>query len=633
MSEGDTWPHFVADFRSKELANSVNDSRGYQYRPLDPTISEIRLLRLEPGEEGADIHCSLTHVLLDDKPEYEALSYMWGDATLSQPILLAENPHFVTENLEIALQHIRRKDEARILWIDALCINQKDLKERGEQVQKMKLIFDTASVILAWLGKAEDNSDEAFDLLLEMSEAIAKLDNIRYITPFNLEAVGFHTDEKDWGPVLKLLDRPYWTRCWVIQELIRSGFMLTHGDSVVHIGCGYRWSSKRLVKWFALLVMNKSNFMTGSHVFEPLSSMFRNGRSPSAIHFNNVIGECDPQGEPTDLGQLLVWSGSFHATDRRDKVFALLSLCGEKDQQIVADYTKTTQDVLREVFTHVTTTNSNLDILPRDTVRSKTIPDAPSWSFELDYNMTEPLWLGHLTSLRAASSVPPEFRFTENGAKLHLQGLFIGTVQTVDIPFDDTLPPASTEENPDPTWALLESIAEMFKNFISVTESLQLNVKDQEIIWRTLILDGDFSQDPDNPIVPAPDTFKKMGGYAFTRDMSTQYHHMPSDFEPDLPEPERYLKFVAPFTQSMGLVLESRTVFVTTEGMIGIGPIGMEPKDIVCILFGGKFCYILRLSGDDYRYIGNAYLHGVSRGELMEPETTAKYVEREFAIV
>jgi hypothetical protein len=172
MSKREKLRAFIADIRQNPAKTTISRGKAYRYGHLDPASSEIRLLCLEPGSYEEDIHCRLKHVKLKDKPTYEALSYMWGDATVRRIVFLSGHPHSVTENLEIALRHLRKTDKARTLWIDALCINQNNLKERAEQVQKMKKIFDTAGSVLAWLGEATEDSDEAFVVLQELSEAI-----------------------------------------------------------------------------------------------------------------------------------------------------------------------------------------------------------------------------------------------------------------------------------------------------------------------------------------------------------------------------------------------------------------------------------------------------------------------------
>jgi hypothetical protein len=116
-----------AAFSSTSRANPPQ----FQYSPLSSS-SDIRLIILEPGIGDEPVRCQLVHISLDENPSYEALSYTWGDASVQGPrILLDGKPFQVTVNLGAALLYLR--DEAsddpkeRILWIDAICINQTDI--------------------------------------------------------------------------------------------------------------------------------------------------------------------------------------------------------------------------------------------------------------------------------------------------------------------------------------------------------------------------------------------------------------------------------------------------------------------------------------------------------------------------
>jgi hypothetical protein len=159
---------------------------------------------------------------------------------------------------------------------------------------------------------------------------------------------------------------------------------------------------------------------------------------------------------------------------------------------------------------------------------------------------------------------------------------------------------------------------------------------DKEIVWRTIIMDGDYSTSTLNPVSPAPDSFGIMAGYIFTNDLRPELRHVPTDFEPGLPRVDRYLKYVTPFISSMNKILPFRSLFVTREGQVGLGPLGMKSDDIICVLFGGKFLYVLRPTGpfsNSYILVGNAYIYGSTMGELMEPEMRVRYEERDFVLV
>ncbi|KAI1430737.1 heterokaryon incompatibility protein-domain-containing protein [Xylaria sp. CBS 124048] len=125
------------------------------YQPLNPERHEIRLLTLHPSPSYNDIlQCSLSHTTLDSpgEPEYEALSYVWGPPHFSQQILVDKHPLKITENLECALRHLRQASSPRILWVDAICIDQASTAERSHQVTLMRAIYTHCKCDIAWLG-------------------------------------------------------------------------------------------------------------------------------------------------------------------------------------------------------------------------------------------------------------------------------------------------------------------------------------------------------------------------------------------------------------------------------------------------------------------------------------------------
>lgn len=135
------------------------------YTPLDPTQKEIRLLHLAPALNHDDpLVCSFSLVSFNEDVHYVALSYAWGDVAPVMPVGLEGKEVLITKNLHSALCHLRYRDQQRILWADALCINQTDLRERTHQVSLMSSIYSRAKLVLVWLGEAW----EGCELIMEM---------------------------------------------------------------------------------------------------------------------------------------------------------------------------------------------------------------------------------------------------------------------------------------------------------------------------------------------------------------------------------------------------------------------------------------------------------------------------------
>ncbi|KUJ08711.1 HET-domain-containing protein, partial [Mollisia scopiformis] len=115
-----------------------------------------RLLKILPGLEHAVIKCELEVVDLESRPRFEALSYVWGNPNPPNTIECNNQPHSVTPNLALAIRRLRMPDGTRVVWIDAICVNQEDLNERSQQVQLMREIYSQAWRVVVWLGEDEE---------------------------------------------------------------------------------------------------------------------------------------------------------------------------------------------------------------------------------------------------------------------------------------------------------------------------------------------------------------------------------------------------------------------------------------------------------------------------------------------
>ncbi|KAK3641407.1 hypothetical protein LTR56_006917 [Elasticomyces elasticus] len=128
-------------------------SSGTLYTPLDSKKSQIRLLYINESQccSEAAICCDLYKVSLDDDPDFAALSYCWGDAKDTVEICLAGRTALVTRNLANALRRLRDMPQESF-WADAICVNQEDLVERGQQVRLMVDIYSSAAMVYSYLN-------------------------------------------------------------------------------------------------------------------------------------------------------------------------------------------------------------------------------------------------------------------------------------------------------------------------------------------------------------------------------------------------------------------------------------------------------------------------------------------------
>ncbi|KAF2034919.1 HET-domain-containing protein, partial [Setomelanomma holmii] len=124
--------------------------------------TSIRHLQLQPGIQSDPIQCSFTFTVIDDglrKSEtrlpYEAVSYVWGDPSDTEPICCDGASLRVPTSLAGVLRRLRLIGRERVLWVDAGCIDQSSAEEKSEQVQIMGAIFQQAANVLFCLATEE----------------------------------------------------------------------------------------------------------------------------------------------------------------------------------------------------------------------------------------------------------------------------------------------------------------------------------------------------------------------------------------------------------------------------------------------------------------------------------------------
>jgi hypothetical protein len=220
------------------------------YSPLSDPRKEIRLLRLLPGTASAQIECKLLHVPAATTVEYEALSYTWGGPKDLHPgLMLNKCPTLVTKNLHAALCCLRDGKDPRILWIDALSINQQDIPERNSQVLLMRQVYSNAANVLIWLGDERDGSARAMEFLRRAGVEGVTHTDLGGALRFGLQAndeenVEVEVEKETIRALEALLKRPWFTRAWIVQE-----FLLANNSNRVLL-CGMqaiRWSNLELV--------------------------------------------------------------------------------------------------------------------------------------------------------------------------------------------------------------------------------------------------------------------------------------------------------------------------------------------------------------------------------------------------
>ncbi|KAN0110697.1 Heterokaryon incompatibility protein (HET) domain containing protein [Hyaloscypha variabilis] len=340
---------------------------------------QIRMLELYPGSGEEAIKTSLITSDIFNNPGFEAASYVWGDQTVRKQISCEGADITVTENLHDALLHMRFPQTPRLIWADAICINQNDLDERKQQVSLMRDIFNQASRVVVWLGRDRGENlylaVRAINTIYQCCLDYAKSQNLSLADCMrfkDLESlpVGPNSsldaafNDETWSSMSHFFARQWFERIWCAQEIIlgRYGIFLLET-------CQIPWEHIGVAAAVVLAQICKPTILGSySRQRDKASQCI----SAAQIYFH--------RGKSTMLDNL----ETFHthkATDPRDIVYGLLGL--QEDGGILEpDYSKDTAEVYVDVVMATVNGNSGLKILSnvqhKDTFRHEN--DLPSWA-------------------------------------------------------------------------------------------------------------------------------------------------------------------------------------------------------------------------------------------------------------
>ena len=200
--------------------HQIAEIKEYSYTRLPHDVKRIRLLRLFPGVlESSLVLCEMFEYEFPEEGEipervpYEALSWRWGDEKNTPFTIMIRKAgemykKKVSQTLGLALKYLRGQKD-RILWIDAICINQDDKEERSYQVSMMSLVYTRAQQVCVWLGEDDADSREAIRFIREEISHLKDFDKLC-------------ADQKHapkWRAFLSLMQRDWFSRRWVVQEI------------------------------------------------------------------------------------------------------------------------------------------------------------------------------------------------------------------------------------------------------------------------------------------------------------------------------------------------------------------------------------------------------------------------------
>lgn len=321
----------------------MDDPDGYRYSPLEP--QQLRLLKPIDDPEFDNLRFEIRHVSRGAALRYTAVSYTWGDQKPTEVIRLNGKLFQVRPNLLACLYYLSKaRRHADLgwdwLWVDAICINQQDDREKSEQVGRMNKTYSNAEMVSLWLGLAPVTE---YPLLQGQSSS---QEEANFDEWFPCQDRPF-----DWYAQLEeVLNRPYWSRFWVIQE-----FLLARE---IHYYCGSNTTTSE--KLHKMLTLEAEARGADSVMDEDFNALLDTTTEKYAAATLILARKRDmfPKREPgPSLYDLLIRHRRAQCKDRRDRVFALLSLLGDREHALLSrllpNYALTADQVVVIALAHL----------------------------------------------------------------------------------------------------------------------------------------------------------------------------------------------------------------------------------------------------------------------------------------
>ncbi|TGO33079.1 hypothetical protein BHYA_0268g00060 [Botrytis hyacinthi] len=663
------------------------------YHPLKD--GEFRVLGIEPGNFDKPIQCTLSPCLLDDNPTYQALSYTWGDPSIRAPSKVDGRVFMATTNLESALRYLRDPKITRVLWVDAVCINQEDIPERGMQVQQMRRIYKDAKGVLIWLGPPELptrglRNDE--DPHVETESAIPSTSN--HFNALKLLADWFRSVERGetkyphldfenkdkWRDALqcgfwKPLKNPFWTRLWIIQEVALAKNPIvhcgSHSISFDDLIFGIRYASSCGTHYS--VASGEDHWLNEySYGIKGLVHSRVSVATNKSLLLSDVLEIIGPH--------ILV-------TDPRDRIYGLLGLADSCD--IIPDYTLSKNQVYTQAAKHLLSSGNFNYLGVFSGGEDSSSNNSQSWATDFDIIAKHSFGVRPLTiydndvyCYKAATDLTPDLRFNDNDRVMSVRGVLVSDIDTCGQVMDADM---HSHFEILSQWEdimvrrfrcdhLATSASANSGTIMDVWDSWKTRICSANVSWpenwgpisdKTFggwskgTIDTDDWETSILNIRQARGSIKHQESYVAGGTLTEAYcrtllmnkilsesdtlerfydDHVPVwDEDMCRPTPTEFkrismLRESRVFDKYLKEATKNRSLFVTSKGYIGLGHQQVENGDKLCILYGSPVPYILRQHGDYWTVVGQCYAHGIMNGEIGEALERGEVTSQVFEI-
>ncbi|ROV96639.1 hypothetical protein VSDG_05603 [Cytospora chrysosperma] len=501
---------------------------------------------------------------------------------------------------------------------------------------------------------SEDECDSESDIQYLDTKEQAVTSSKRSLSVDDSQAADRSREELEvaWTGFFHLVQRPWWSRVWIMQE-----FAVAARESIFQ--CGDKAVKAQELRRIVELPTQARAFVPGSLDWETRVKI-KAGFNTLGVFFAR---ESFQRTGGFNL-ELILTSTTLNcqATNARDKVYGLLGLTSEPFRAaVVPDYSKSVTGIYTETSRSIININGRLDILSTNTASDRKMqPPLPSWVSDWALGASRPSTLNKTGVYSACGLLAAQVNPASPPEVLDAGGFHVDTIVSVTEPVGQGF--ANTDVS---VRSVVRQIADHLKRFISrrvraiptdsryamahLRRSLQLDPdpRNSDAFWRTLCADRVISSEIRSPapehfaslfellLYPPYETSKSDRTYLdqsnfdsvvvdWPRLPANHYSGVPEHFMPGLADTLRVEKYVEPLVMGIGQALGGRVFFITRGGRMGIGPQDCKHGDGVAVLGGAHVPFVLRPERGwesgidaDVRLVGEAYVHGIMRGEVV----------------
>ncbi|KAK3352565.1 heterokaryon incompatibility protein-domain-containing protein [Lasiosphaeria hispida] len=451
-------------------------SRKHRHTALPTTSEHFRLVRPLGRDSSGMLEFSLEpYSFVDKTPPYFCLSYTWGnpfadgvgfkkhfdsvdpeysaerkvDIKIDSALFgIQKNLHdaLSTLPLEAFQRHFSQSSmPSLLLWIDAICIDQTNEAEKGQQVSMMDTIYRSAECTIIWLGPADDMTPRAIRAVEILSQKAAEFESAHNIYAYcALTAEGYEEAGipfigwDDWVALASFFQRQWFRRAWIVQEIIVSADLLMY-------------CSPHLIRLAALEKAAKTLYVKNSKG-ENLSARFVDANNaamiveePAAVLWNMrdrlhifrqaalgnpavIVAEPEEIQRGLLLSQIIGQVVPFLASEPRDKIFSLYGLLNfvpGPRARLHADYKSSVAQVYTDAAWTCITEAEDLHVLAWVHPYAKRRTDIPSWVPDFSRTSLSALPMG-FRAARGLDFVPTAGQV--GGMRLRLKGVPVAAV-------------------------------------------------------------------------------------------------------------------------------------------------------------------------------------------------------------